>query len=183
MCIQLGAFALRTQNHSTRDPPCCPCRPYAGAAGAQPQPTALRAVPQQAGGSSGPFVSYCIQKLASGRANHAAFWLQDEHGESLLAVVVRLALPLQPGARPAAFWSPPDSRPCLCSASCPALQAALPPLPPAPHALQGTDARLSGHFTYSTTPAFMDLRLAPALRCTNRSIQSAESAFIGHKTM
>lgn len=35
--------------------------------------------------------------------------------------------------------------------------------------MQGTDARLSGHFTYSTTPAFMDLRLAPALRCTNRS--------------
>ncbi len=40
-----------------------------------------------------------------------------------------------------------------------------------PHmcAVQGTDARLSGHFTYSTTPAFLDLRLAPALRCTNRS--------------
>lgn len=35
--------------------------------------------------------------------------------------------------------------------------------------VQGTDARLSGHFTYSTTPAFMELRLAPALRCTNRS--------------
>lgn len=34
------------------------------------------------------FVSYCVQKLSSGKANHAAFWIQDAAGESLLAVVV-----------------------------------------------------------------------------------------------
>lgn len=31
---------------------------------------------------------------------------------------------------------------------------------------QGTDARLSGHFTYATSP---DFTLAPPLRCTNRT--------------
>jgi hypothetical protein len=34
------------------------------------------------------FVSYCVQSLSSGKARHAAFWLQDAHGESTLAVVV-----------------------------------------------------------------------------------------------
>lgn len=40
----------------------------------------------------------------------------------------------------------------------------------APHAFpsppQGTDSRLTGHFTYSTTPGFA---AAPPLRCTNRT--------------
>ncbi len=38
------------------------------------------------------FVSYCVQKLSSSKANHAAFWIQDEAGDSLLAVVVSWAL-------------------------------------------------------------------------------------------
>lgn len=40
------------------------------------------------------FVSYCVQKLSSSKANHAAFWIQDEAGESLLAVVVSRVLNL-----------------------------------------------------------------------------------------
>ncbi|PRW58714.1 hypothetical protein C2E21_2742 [Chlorella sorokiniana] len=100
----------------------------APAAAGRPTQTATAAAPAPKQGPTGApvtasgqrFVSYCVQKLSSGKANHSAFWIQDAAGESLLAVV-------------------------------------------------GTDARLSGHFTYSTTPAFMELRLAPALRCTNRS--------------
>lgn len=63
----------------------------------------------------------------------------------------------------------------------PSLTAPLPsPLPAsASSPLQGTDARLSGHFTYTTTPAFLELRLAPALRCTNRAGVEAWLASFG----
>ena len=37
---------------------------------------------------TGVYVSYCIQKLGVGRANHALFWVQDAAGRSTLAVVV-----------------------------------------------------------------------------------------------
>lgn len=37
------------------------------------------------------FVSYCVQRISGGRANHAAFWLQDDAGGSLVAVVVSAA--------------------------------------------------------------------------------------------
>lgn len=32
--------------------------------------------------------SYTVQRLGSGRANHAVYWLQDDVGESMPAVVV-----------------------------------------------------------------------------------------------
>lgn len=76
--------------------------------------------------ATGVYVSYCIQKLGVGRANHALFWVQEATGRSTLAVV-------------------------------------------------GTDARLSGHFTYSTVPGFP----APPLRCTNRGEVVAWLASIG----
>jgi hypothetical protein len=106
-----------------------------------------------AGGSSGSFVSYCIQKLASGRANHAAFWLQDERGESLLAVVVKkisLALSALAWPAPAACSMlafdclqsqnssalplprdlPPSLHTCCCRAQTPACQGISPTQPP-----------------------------------------------------
>ncbi|EFN59254.1 hypothetical protein CHLNCDRAFT_49761 [Chlorella variabilis] len=81
--------------------------------------------------SGGPrFVSYAVQKLTSGKAAHALFWLQDERGDSTLAAV-------------------------------------------------GTDARLSGHFIYSSCPAFLALGLAPPLRVTNRGEVAAWLAGFG----
>lgn len=117
------------------------------------------------------FVSYCIQRIASGRTNHAAFWLQNDRGDSLVAVVVSEDLVLLDGGRLAAcvkrtrrlgWFSSPHT-----SAHSHPHPRPMPPSPP-PSPLQGTDARLSGHFTYTTTPQFMELGLAPALRCTNR---------------
>lgn len=95
-------------------PPPAPCRTAsvqsplaaADAAAGRPTPTAAAAPLAPKQGATGTpvtaagrrFVSYCVQKLSSGKANHAAFWIQDEAGESLLAVVVSqtfsLILPL-----------------------------------------------------------------------------------------
>lgn len=94
------------------------------------------------------YMSYAVQKLAGGgTANHAAFWLQDQRGNSHLAVIVSWPLwsPTQHAwilaCRAAAYPLPADLFAILSSACCPFR------LP-----VQGTDARHTRQFTFVTCP-------------------------------
>lgn len=78
---------------SSARPPLAP-RPLPAAPRSQPhqqqaQQQGRGAATEAAQGGGGSFLSYTVQKLnGNGRANHAAFWLQTEGGDSELAVVV-----------------------------------------------------------------------------------------------